>query len=88
MSEFSENIVEKAWERSGGVCECHYTAHGHQSQCGKTLLKAYRRDRYSFFGWEAHSKSGQYLNSPDDCEILCWEPCYVEILSKKHKIHI
>ncbi len=88
MPEFSDELVEEAWERSGGLCECKYTTHGHQSRCGKTLLKVSRGDRFSFYGWEAHSKSGYYLDSPDDCEILCWEPCYIDILSKKQNIHV
>ena len=88
MTEFSDKLVEEAWARSGGLCECHYATHGHQSRCRKTLLKAYRGDRYSFFGWEAHSKSGMHMDLLSDCEILCWDPCYIEILSKKHKIQV
>ncbi len=82
MSEFSERIVEEAWARSGGTCECNHPDHGHQSRCGKTLLKAYQGDKFSFFGWEAHSKSGRYLDELSDCEILCWDPCFLTILEK------
>ena len=77
MSEFPKELVEEAFERSGRSCECKDPSHGHQGKCGKTLLIAHRGDRFSFYGWEAYSKSGLYLNSIDDCEILCWDPCYV-----------
>ena len=88
MSEFSDTLVEEAWARSGCLCECQCTTHGHQSRCGKTLLKAYRSDRFSFFAWEAHSKSGRHLDSLSDCEILCREPCYLEALSTEHKTDV
>lgn len=82
MSEFSNEIVEAAWARAKGACECLYADHGHHNRCGKTLLKAYRGDKFSFFGWEAHSKSGRYLNDISDCEIVCWDPCYLTLLEK------
>jgi hypothetical protein len=88
MPGFSDRLVEKAWERSGRSCECEHAAHGHQGKCGKSLLIGNRGDKYSFYGWEAHSKSGMYLDSLDDCEILCWDPCYIGVLSKKHEIHV
>jgi hypothetical protein len=88
MSEFSKKLVEEAWERSGRSCECTDTSHGHQGRCGKNLIKADRNNRFSFSGWEANSKSGQHLESLDDCEILCLDPCYVESLAKKHRIQV
>ena len=88
MSEFYDELVEEAWERSGRSCECKDTSHGHQGRCGKNLLKAYRSDKFSFYGWEAHSKSGQHLDSLNDCEILCWDPCYIEALAKKNEIQV
>ena len=80
MSEFTDELVEQAWARAGGVCECECATHGHLGRCGKALLKPYRDDRYSFFGWEAHSKSGRYMDSLSDCEILCWDPCHISTL--------
>ncbi len=81
-SEFSEAIIERAWARSGGICECEREGHNHKGRCKNSLIKSHRGDRYSYFGWEAHSKSGYYLDSPDDCEILCIEPCYNTIKKK------
>jgi hypothetical protein len=83
MARFSDEIVEQAWKRSGGTCECENENHGHTGRCGKTLLRAFRSDRFSYFGWEVHSKSGQYMDSLDDCEILCIDPCYIAFLEKK-----
>ena len=82
MTGFSETIIERAWARSGGVCECEREGHNHKGRCRNTLIKGHRRDKYSYFGWEAHSKSGNYLDSVDDCEILCMEPCYALVMKK------
>ena len=82
MSEFSETLIEKAWARSEGICECELEGHNHKGRCRNTLIKSHRGDRYSYFAWEAHSKSGYYLDSLDDCEILCWEPCYKSTMKK------
>lgn len=70
---FSEYIIKKAWERSGGRCECIKTTHGHPRRCNKKLLELYRGDNESEYGWETHSKSGSYLNDLSDCEIICWD---------------
>ncbi len=59
--EFSEEIVEQAWARSGGKCECELTGHGHIGKHNTSLLKSYRGDRGNSFGWEAHSVIGSHL---------------------------
>jgi hypothetical protein len=76
MSEFSETIIERAWARSGGICECEREGHNHRGRCKNSLIKSQRGDKYSYFAWEAHSKSGYFLDDVDDCEIICLEPCY------------
>lgn len=58
MSEFSDELIDRAWARSGGNCECTRVTHGHTGRCNKVLLKSFHGDRYSTYGWEAHSKSG------------------------------
>ena len=82
MSEFSEIVIEKAWARCGGICECEREGHSHKGRCKNTLIKGHRGDRYSYFGWEAHSKSGYFLDDVNDVEILCWEPCYRMVTEK------
>lgn len=79
--EFSESIIEQAWVRSGGKCECDEVGHGHTGRHNRTVLKVYHGDRYSEYGWEAHSVSTRHLDSLSDCKIYCWEPCHRESLS-------
>ena len=76
---FSEDIVQKAWERSDAYCECTNSFHGHDGRCNRVLLDSKRGDKTSLYGWQAHSISGRYLNSVSDCEILCWD-CYSKSL--------
>ena len=83
MTGFTNEIVEEAWARSGGICECERGGHGHTGRCEKELIKDHRGDKFSYFGWEVRSKSGHYKDSISDCEILCWDPCYVATLKKQ-----
>ena len=69
--EYSDDIVEKAWRRSRGHCECKRATHGHISICSRFLLKGHRGDRNSIFGWDTYSVSGEHLDDVSDCEILC-----------------
>ncbi len=73
--EFSEEQVEKAWTRSGGKCECVRVNGGYIIRCNLLLVKSFRGDRDSQYGWEAYSKSGLYLDSLSDIDIYCWNPC-------------
>ena len=83
MARFSEDIIEQAWARARGICECEHEGHGHLGQCGKTLLKSFRGDKFSYFGWEANSKSGHHKDELTDCEIMCIDPCFEAILKGK-----
>jgi len=74
---FSEGIVEQAWTRSDGYCECTRTTHGHVGRCRKILLKGSRGNRGSTYCWEAHSISGLHMDSVSDCQILCCN-CHYE----------
>jgi len=47
--------------------------------CDKELLKHCRGDKYGPWGWEVQSISGNHINTPSDCLILCWE-CYKQTL--------
>jgi len=76
MAGFPQGIIDQAWKRCGGFCECTETTHGHYGQCHKTLLDYRAGDRTSAYGWEAHSMSGKHLDSLSDCKIYCWEPCH------------
>ena len=75
---FSIETVERAWKRSGGICECIRTKHTQGGRCKRKLNKDQRGNRDSPYGWEARSVSGLYKNMASDCEILCWD-CYKSV---------
>ena len=77
---FSEKLIEKAWVRSGGKCECELTGHGHTGRHNTILLKNFLGNRDSSYGWETHSVSGLHLDILSDCKIFCWNPCHKETL--------
>ena len=72
---FSKNVVEAAWARAGGRCECERVrcTHGY-FRCGKQLNRYARGLDNHPGGWEAHHKKA-VANGGDDslsnCEILC-----------------
>ena len=81
---FSNETIEKAWERSGGYCECRRVACGHSAsytgQCTQRLLKYRRGDDSSAYGWEAHHRTAVSKGGSDslsNCEILCMR-CHKE----------
>ena len=69
--QFPESVVEQAWTRSGGKCECTQTTHGHIGKCNKILYKWRRGERGSIYCWEAHSVSSSHLPTVSDCQIIC-----------------
>jgi len=74
--DFPGSVVDEAWIRSGGKCECTRTTHSHIGRCNKMLLKSARGDRNGFFGWEAHHISSTGGDTLSNCEMLCWNPCH------------
>jgi hypothetical protein len=62
MDTFSKKTILKAWEWAAGRC----------TRCGKQLSFD-DKDRETRGKWVAHSRTGRYQDSPDDCMILCWE---------------
>ena len=49
---FPDYVVEQAWNRAGGRCECPGVSHGHSDPHGKKLVKA-NRGREGEGSWEA-----------------------------------
>ena len=72
---FPLSVVEAAWRRSGGRCECQRSTCGHGYwRCGKQLDWNARGNDYAYGGWEAHHKTAAAVGGPDtlsNCEILC-----------------
>ncbi len=70
---FSNDVVEQAWKRCGGSCECRRAAHDHlYIRCNKQLVWD-NRGREGRGAWEAHHKNANGGDSLSNCEILCWD---------------
>ena len=70
---FSDEVVKKAWKRSGGRCECRRKTHGHPYiRCPKNLVWK-NRGREGRGAWEAHHISRTGGDGLSNCQILCWE---------------
>ena len=75
---FPQSVVDDAWERSGGKCECRRTTHGHNGRCNNQLNYGSRGNDNSPGCWEAHhivSVDSGGSNTLSNCEILCC-PCH------------
>ena len=72
---FSRQMIDRAWKRSEGFCECDHGSHIHEGRCNRVLFKFLRGKMDSDWGWEVHSKTGRY-NRLSDSEILC-SRCYL-----------
>lgn len=71
---FPDKIIEQAWERANGRCECERKTCGHTYKCNRQLSRNARGDDDSPYGWEAHHKTAVENggdNSLSNCEILC-----------------
>jgi len=73
---FSTSVINQAWDKSGGRCECTRTDHGHSGRCSRELLKV-RRGVESPYGWEAHHIVAGGGDDLSNCEILCLT-CYYD----------
>ena len=71
---FSNEVIETAWERAGGKCECELKKCGHTGRCNKELVFDNRgKDGYRG-AWEAHHILSQKSGGSDtlsNCQILC-----------------
>ena len=76
---FPQSVVDAAWARAGGKCECPRVTHDHgQTRCNKALVKA-NRGREGIGAWEANHRRRVESGGDDtlsNCEILCWNPCH------------
>lgn len=68
---FSNEVTDKAWERSGGKCECTRPGHGHTGRCNQSLLKTAKGKEASSYGWTFISVSGLFKKEVDDCKVYC-----------------
>lgn len=73
---FPNSVVEAAWKRSEGRCECVRKSCGHSRRCSRLLKKDQRGNDNSMYGWEAHHITAQAKDGEDtlsNCQILCIE---------------
>lgn len=69
---FPDYVVEAAWRRAGGRCECERVTHDHgRRRCGKQLVWG-NRGREGRGAWEAHHRVAGDPETLSNCEILCW----------------
>ena len=78
---FQDSVVDQAWARSGGRCECTRKDHGHSGRCGHELQKD-RRGAEPSYWWEAHKKVTGGDETLDNCEILC-QDCFKQTKTQK-----
>jgi len=74
---FSNHIVEEAWERCRGYCECTNAKHNHQGRCRHPLTQLQRGINIDG-GWEAQYITPIEEGGTDEiinCKIVCIE-CY------------
>jgi hypothetical protein len=73
---FSNLIIQQAWTRSAGRCECVRGDHNHGSRCNRALVWERRTGESKPGSWVADSKSGAFRPGAEDCTIVCWQ-CYL-----------
>jgi hypothetical protein len=78
-----QSIIEKAWSRAGGRCECTSNYHWHIGRCNGIIIKSFRGEKDNTYGWEAYNKNGS-CTEPSDCEINCIK-CYSARVNTREK---
>ncbi len=69
----SRAIIEQAWQRAGGFCECRRSHHKHPNErCGKRL-NWINRGMFGDGTWEAQRITTTDGSLGPDVEILCWD---------------
>jgi len=68
--EFSDAVIQAAWRRCGGQCECKRISHNHGYRCPQKLNWNLRGSELPG-GWEAHHVNSNGDGSLSNCEILC-----------------
>jgi len=68
---FPDDIVRKAWERSGGQCECQNRSHPHfYVPCAKPLVWE-NRGKKIWGGWDIKKVNPNGGDTLDNSVILC-----------------
>ncbi len=68
---FPQNIIEAAWNRAGGRCECNVNCHSAHSRCRKVLDPQNNKEGMK---WHAHHISSDASSGSDglaNCLVMC-----------------
>ncbi|UWG98943.1 hypothetical protein LPY66_09185 [Dehalobacter sp. DCM] len=65
-------VVNAAWERAQGHCECEHEGHGHAGRCNIKLVKPMRGGRNTG-AWEAHHIDPEGDPVLENLQIMCME---------------
>ena len=71
---FSQAVINQAWKRSGGRCECTRLTHGHAGRCPNILVWEAKDMKVQPGSWSAHHRVPEIsggADSAENCEILC-----------------
>ena len=86
MSQFTDEVVKKAFLRANSRCQCERNDHDHGTfTCFKQIIWENRGNKAERSGWEAH-----YLVNPEkggkltveNCQIFCWS-CYIKTVKSQ-----
>jgi len=69
---FSDSVIETAWKRAEGRCECRRRSHNHPYvRCDKQLVWSNAGKDGTRGCWEAHHINANGPDTSSNCEILC-----------------
>ncbi len=71
-TKFPSAIIQGAWRRTGGKCECSFSVHGHGPKCNK-VLQWHLQNSSAEGGWFAVEKSPGAPPNLNNCIIMCNE---------------
>jgi hypothetical protein len=77
-----EMLILRAWEKSGGRCECRRWSHSHPYERCTRLLIYERRGEAGEGGWAPRFRTSPSNETALDCEILCLE-CHQKALASE-----
>lgn len=67
---FPQLVVEEAWKRSNGICECENDGHGHSGRCTQRLVWMVRGGKQKA-SWEAHAIDPDGERTLENCRLMC-----------------
>lgn len=69
---FPQLVVEAAWKRSKGICECEDGSHGHTGRCTRRLVWMVRGGKQKA-SWDAHQMDPDGEMILENCKLYCMD---------------